>query len=363
MTLRMAMIGVDHPHALGYRETLALIPEVELVGVYDEEPQRARLLLQGGFQDVAAFYDGDPQGCSGIDYAALPVHGDLDALLSELHPDAVLICLPNDVTPEAIVRCAEAGCHIYAEKPCARTAREFAPAAEAVTKAGVAFETGYIKRMQPIARAIKDAVDQGLMGRLLSVETRWVTTSVAMRDPGHFLFSRKRSGGGILHWLGCHWLDLMRWVASSEVVSVSGELATMSGEGIDVEDIAALTLRHENDMVGSLHCAYATDAARDKVYFGLRGTRGWAEWERNGNALTLHSTDPSWSAAPTRVIDFQRETVPGYCGADGLAALKAFVARVLDGTPGYSSPDDVAQVLRILDAAKLSSKSGRRVDL
>jgi len=363
MTLRLAMIGVDHPHALGYRETLALMPEVELVGFYDEHPQRAKELLAGGYAGVAAYYDGNPQGSSGANYAALPVHGNLGPLLREVQPDAVLICLPNDVTPEAIMACAMAGCHIYAEKPCARTAAEFAAAANAVAKAGIVFETGYIKRVQAISRAIKDAVDQGLLGRLLSIEARWVTTSVALRDPAHFLFSKERSGGGMLHWLGCHWLDMMRWVASSEVVSVSAELATLSGEEIDVEDVAALSLRYDNGMVGSLHCAYATNAARDKVYLGLRGTAGWAEWERNGDALILHSTDPRWITAPTRVIGFQREALPGYCGVDGLAALKAFVASIREGGPGYSSTDDAAQVLRILDAAQLSAGSGRRVQL
>ena len=154
----------------------------------------------------------------------------------------------------------------------------------------------------------------------------------------------------------------MRWVSSSEVVSVSAELATLSGERIDVEDVAALGMRYDNGMIGSLHCAYATDAARDKVYLGLRGTEGWTEWERNSDTLTLHSADPRWITAPTRVIQVQREALPGYCGVDGLAALKAFVASI-NGGPGYSSTDDAAQVLRILDAARLSAESGRRIEL
>lgn len=342
--VRLAVVGVNHPHAAGFRENLLLMPEVEIVALYDPAPDVARRLVQPVLR-------------------GLPFYDDLPALLREQRPEAVLIALPNDATPDAIVHSARAGAHVFAEKPCARTAAEFAPAAAAIAQAGVRFGTGYLRRVSPIGEAIRQAVADGLLGRLISVEARWITTSVQMRDPTHFLFSGARSGGGILHWLGCHWLDFTRWVTGAEVTEVAAVLEALSGEAIGVEDTAALALRYENGMIGSLHAAYVTDKATDQLFFGLRGTLGWVVWERSGPECTIHSTHPAWRAAPTRVLRFEPDLGGGYGGAAGILLLRRFIASFREGAPLLFTPDDARRVLQVLDAAHESAKSGRRIAL
>jgi predicted dehydrogenase len=102
---------------------------------------------------------------------------------------------------------------------------------------------GYLRRLCGVGAAIKEVVDRGLLGRLISAEARWVTTSVARRDPTSVIFSATRSGGGVLHWECCHWLDMMRWATGAEAVEVSSIGDTLSGQPIDVEDVAAVALR------------------------------------------------------------------------------------------------------------------------
>jgi len=348
--VRVAQIGVAHPHAAGFRDSLLLVPEVEVVAFYDPDPASARALIQPALHK-------------------LPLYGNIAALLRQERPEAVLITLPNDATPEAIIQAAEAGAHVYAEKPCARTASEFMPAAEAIREAGVQFATGYLRRASPVGQAIKAIVTQGLLGRLVSVEARWITTSVAKRDPTHFLFSKERSGGGILHWLGCHWLDFMRWVTLAEVTEVAAILDTLSGESIGVEDTAALSLRYSGGscqsagMIGSLHCSYVTDKATDQLFFGLRGTLGWVNWERSGHEFTVRSTHPGWVTAPTRVMCYEPDPAGGYGGAMGITALQRFIASFRDGVRPAFTAEDALRVLEVLDAAHESSTTGRRVAL
>ena len=342
MAVRIAQIGIDHPHAAGFRETMMLMPEVELVAFYDPDPAQARGLLQ-------------PELCHLPTYRSLPV------LLRETRPEAVMITLPNAATPGAVVQAAEAGVHVYAEKPCARTAAEFLPALEAVREAGVQFATGYLRRASPVGQAIRQIVEQGLLGRLVSVEARWITTSVQRRNPAHFLFDEARSGGGILHWLGCHWLDFMSWCTGAEVTEVSAILDTLSGAKIGVEDMAALALRYDTGMIGTLHCGYVTDKATTQLFFGLRGTLGWLEWQRMDDGFAAHSTHPDWMAAPTRVFQFDSEPVGGYLGATGLVALRRFIASFREGATPWFRADDALRVLRVLDAAHESSLTGRRV--
>jgi predicted dehydrogenase len=348
--VRFAQIGSDHTHAAGYGQSLLLMPEAEIVALYDADPEGARPRILPALRDV-------------------PVYDDLATLLRQERPEAVLITLPNDVTPAAITMAAQAGVHVFAEKPCARTAGELLPAVEALRVAGVQFATGYLRRSSPVGQAIKDMVDGGLLGRLISIEARWITTSVTVRDPTHYYFSRERSGGGILHWLGCHWLDFMRWATSAEVVEVAAILDTLSGEEIGVEDTAALSLRYrggwaqEGGMLGSLHCAYVTDRATDQLFFGLRGTLGWVIWEKSGPELLAHSAHPAWATAPTRVQRYDPEPVDGYGGAQGILALRRFIASFREGARPAFVPEDALRVLEVLDAAHESAACGRRISL
>src|SRR3954449_267574 len=190
--VRFAQLGVAQPHASGFRDTLALMPEATLVAGYDPDPAAARADLQPPF-------------------ASCPVYDDIATLLERERPEAVLISLPPAVTPAAIIAAAESGCHVYAEKPGARSAAEFRPAMDALMRTNRQFATGYLRHFSPVALAIKEIVAQGLLGRLVSAEARLITTSVTSRNPSHWLFRHEQSGGGIVSWLGCHWLDFLRW--------------------------------------------------------------------------------------------------------------------------------------------------------
>ena len=223
------------------------------------------------------------------------------------------------------------------------------------------FHLGYTRRFTAPGSTLRTLVEQGLLGDIQSVEGRWITTSVRSRGPGHYAFSRAHSGGGILHWLGCHWLDLMGYVTGLEVAGVAAVLETRSGEAIDVEDTAALLLRFANGAVGSLHAAYT--AGGDDLYFGLRGALGWARWERSLPEITVYSEHPSWSAAPRRTLNFHLPAVRGYGGAAGHQSIRRFFAAFRDGTPPMFTTADARRVLEVLDAAAESSRSGRYVPL
>ncbi len=341
--VRFAHAGVCYPHGDGYIESLLLMPEVELSALYDPEPEAAGRLAAAA-------------GAAGVG-----VYGDFDEMLREERPEAVVITQPNDVTPSLIARAAEAGVHVLAEKPCARSAEEFLPAIEAIRRSGVEFATGYTRRVSPAGMAIREMVEAGVLGRLVSVEASWITTSVGSRGPGHVMFSAERSGGGILHWLGCHWLDFMRWSTSAEVVEVSATLGTLSGAEIDVEDTAALSMRFDNGMIGSLHCSYVLDRTPHQLFFGLRGDEGWLRWDYMGGEVTVRSVRSDWAGGVTRVLRFETDDVGGYENGDGQAAIRRFIASFRGGRPSAVTAVDALRVLEIVGAAQESSRTGRRV--
>jgi predicted dehydrogenase len=341
--VKFAMIGVTQPHAAGYAETLLQMPEAEIVAGYDwVDLDLVRQGLPGQLREM-------------------PLYDDVATLLDRERPEAVVICMPPSQTPALIELAASRGIHIIAEKPCARSATEFLPAADAISKSGVTFSTGFLRHFYPVAIEMRRIIAEGLLGDLMSAEISMVTANVQRRNPEHWFFRREMTGGGVLHWLGCHWIDLINFVTGAEATEVSAILDTLSGEAIDVEDVAAVTLRYDNQMIGSIHCVYGLDKGSDQISIGIRGTKGWMHWDGVGPELTVRSTHPSWSSAPTRSLRFEADAAPGYGGEMGMNGIRQFIASFRDGAPPPFTTADLLRVLDVLDAAEASSASGQRI--
>ena len=267
--------------------------------------------------------DESRRAAAGPDHKLRGSYEDLEAALEHPEVTHVLIALPNDRTPAALVRAIEAGKGVFTEKPGARSAAEFEPVLSALDRRPVPFTIAYLNRWSPPVRQIRELYRAGAIGRLTSVELRMVTTQVGMRNPGSWLFQREAVGGGVLAWLGCHWLDALRFVTGEEIVRVQAELATTSGEAIDVEDTAAVAFRTAGGAVGSLHAGYVLAvgnpgyrAAGHDIVMILRGTLGaiYHAGGRHEAPLLLESVAPGWRSAPPRTYQFTAPPSRGYGG-------------------------------------------------
>jgi predicted dehydrogenase len=334
----VALVGLAHPHSEMYLETLEALSEVQAVLLVDpDEHARARAAT--------------------LTSKARAQYAELSAAL----PDAthVVVALPNDRTPDALVRAIQAGKAVFTEKPGARSAAEFQPVLRVLDQQPVPFCIAYLNRWSPAVRQMRELVQAGAIGRLTSVELRMVTTQVSMRDPRSWLFRKERAGGGVLTWLGCHWLDAVRYVTGEEIGAVQATLATTSGEEIDVEDTAVLGFRTSGGAVGSLHAGYVLAvgnpgyrAAGHDISVVVRGTLGAVSYTtgRNESPLALETVAPDWRAASRRNYQFMPTPSPGYGGLAGLDFFRAFLLAE-PGQPTPADATDAVRVLEVLDAA------------
>jgi predicted dehydrogenase len=341
--LRFAQAGVVAIHAPMYRDTLALLhDEIELVGFYDPDPDAARASLKPVYRQV-------------------PFYHSLAELLERARPDAVLVSAYCRDMPDWMGQVADAGVHLWAEKPFAVHSSQLLPVAEAVARHHLHFSCGYSWRFHPISELIKETYDAGLLGRPYSIEFRFLTSSVQHRNPQNWAFDPALSGGGILNWLGCHWFDLMRYLTGSEVTKVAAIEANVSGAPVAIEDAAAVSLQLANGMLGSLHAGYFTPGDTE-MSMGLRGSAGWVRWDVAEQRCTIKSVHPAWASAPLRTFDFPAAEVPGY-GAQGLALMKAFASAIRGGGSSRYSIQDAIASLRIIEAAHRAARSGQTVSL
>ena len=346
--------GLTHPHAEMYLETLEALDEVNSVVLVDPD-EAARGAMSRKTRKLLG-------ACPG-----------LEAALDRWDVSHVLLALPNASTPAALVRVIEAGRSVFTEKPAARSAAEFAPVLTALQRRPVPFAVAYLNRGAPAIVEARELYQAGAIGRLMSVELRMVTTQVGMRNPGSWLFHREQAGGGILAWLACHWLDAFRFVTGEDIVRVQAELATLSGEAIDVEDTAVLAFRTSSGAIGSLHAGYLLAlgnpgyrAAGHDINLILRGSDGLIQYSvgrgQDTPPLILESRAPRWRSASRRSFQLTPTPSPGYGGLAGLDFFRQFLA----AAPGDRTPADAVDALRmleILDAAYASAASGRAVEV
>ena len=354
MGIRVGMIGLTHPHSAMYLRTLESLAAVSGVVLCDPEATARERVVREYPKAVGAV-------------------ADLEALLSLPDVPVLLVTLPTNQVPDVLVRAARAGKHLICEKPCARSAEEFRPVLAALAAGRVQLTTAYLWRAHPAMLKMRELVNEGALGRLTSVELRMVTTQIRLRDPSHWLFRRDVAGGGILTWLGCHWLDLLRYLTGEEVTQVSATLATLSGEAIDVEDVASVSMRLTGGAVASLYAGYLLSAG-NPGYEGasydqaiiLRGTLGTLSYQRDAgdHLVKLESIAAGWQAAPWQTFRFTLPVVPAYGGAHGLKFVDEFLRFALTGEgENLVSPDDAMRLLEILDAAYLSARSGAVADV
>jgi predicted dehydrogenase len=340
----VAMVGLAHPHSEMYLETLHVLSEVGGIVLVDED-EEARTEAAARTDKVVGSFE------------------DFDSALAESYVTHVLVALPNDRTPSALVRAIDTGKGVFTEKPGARSAAEFEPVLGALERQPAAFAIAYLNRWTPPVLQMRDLYRDGAIGRLTSVELRMVTTQVGMRNPRSWLFNRAMAGGGILTWLGCHWLDALRFVTGQEIVRVQADLATTSGERIDVEDTAAVSFRMDGGAIGSMHAGYLLAvgnpgyrAAGHEIGMILRGTLGALHYTggRAEAPLLLESIAPAWRSAPRRSFQFTPADSPGYGGAAGLDFFRAF----LNAGPNDPTPADALDALRLLEALDAIYEAG-----
>lgn len=364
--LTAALLGVQHPHSDTHLQTLLRLPEVEQIVLWDGDAEAIThfLATQGAKHNT----DYSPNAGSKI----VATYTDLSALLQHDWQFAIG-ALRTDHAVEIYPQIFAAGRHLLAEKPLGRNTQEATFLVEEARKAQVQLAVCYGNRTNPVVQAARQLVQEGILGPLISVEVRAITTQVQFRNPAHWLFDRAKAGGGMLSWLGCHQLDLIRFITGDEIVEMAAHVAIRSGEAITVEDVATLSFQLQSGALGSLHTGYILALSGGGYhnkqgydnYFAINGRLGRLYWSGSGAPTEFYaeSVHPAWAGAPQRTFRYQLAQSPAYLGVYGEQFVREFIHAVQGQGTVPASGEDALQVARIVDAAYESSESGRRVQI
>jgi predicted dehydrogenase len=186
---------------------------------------------------------------------------DYRALLDDPHVDVVCIGAPNHLHRDVAVAAAGSGKHVICEKPLARTLAEAEEMVSACRAAGVLLLYAEELCFAPKYVRAKQLVDEGALGRVFHV------LHSEQHDGPHsdWFWDVRRSGGGVLMDMGCHAIELCRWMYDKPaVVSVSATLGTyMHGDRTDGDDHAVGILTFAGGGIGVVEVSWAKRGGMD----------------------------------------------------------------------------------------------------
>lgn len=299
--------------------------------------------------------------------ADLPRFETVDSLLADGGEllDAALVCLPNDIGPDAVIQLAQAGKHILLEKPGAANAADARRMAEAVRENKVAFQNGYLWRYDELANRLRAMVADGSFGKLISVEMTWTTSNIFRRDPGHYLFDPAQSGGGFFNWLGCHHLDLLQYVTGETITGITARVGNFGDIDAKVEDGGSVILDLVGGGLATFTGGYWHPRWQNDIQWNLRGTQRWVHWDPGrsgtGGTLEIHGPQPQFIAME-ETFELPPDDTPGYGGKTMVALLRDWLRAICEGTDCRNTPESAVAVLETIDTIYEASEKAQRVE-
>lgn len=243
-------LGMGRHHAKAIHET----EEAELIAVCDRDEER--------LSPVAELY-----GCK--------AYTDFGEMLADPEVQAVSIATESGTHVARGLEAVAAGKHLLVEKPVDVLPERAYELADAVAQAGVKAAGVFQSRTKAINRAIKAAIDEGALGRLIGIHAcvPWYRKQSYFQGVhGEWKGTWTLDGGGSLANQGVHTLDLVQWFGGP-VDSVFGAFSVYAHE-IEAEDHTTALLKFANGALGTIWtttCAYPGHPILITV-FGERGT-------------------------------------------------------------------------------------------
>ncbi len=205
---RYAIVGLGSRHSM-YRSALLgrYAAHAELVGLCDSNPGRLELSRKA-CADRGAAVPGYPAA-------------DFDRMLRETKPHAVIVTTVDATHDDYIVRALEGGCDVITEKPMTTTAGKVQRILDARRRTGRQVRVTFNYRYSPPRTQVKDLLQRGEIGDVLSVDFHWLLNTMHGTDYFRRWHSQKRNSGGLMIHKASHHFDLVNWWLSAVPVSVN----------------------------------------------------------------------------------------------------------------------------------------------
>lgn len=271
----------------------------------------------------------------------------------ETKPRAALITNPASVHIPTALPLARAGVHLFIEKPLSHTLEGADDLLEQARRQNLVLMAGYNFRFYEPLQIIKQALNDGRVGRILMLRAEVGQFLPDWRPGADYRVTGSAQhglGGGVVLELS-HELDYARWLVG-EVTSVMARVTRLSNLEIDTDDTAEIILQFSNGALGSIHLDMVQRSATRTCR--ISGTEGTITWDWDSHRVSFFDAGKRTWQDLNPAGDIDRNQMY-------LAELRHF----LDCVNGNATPlidgNDARRVLEIALAIKRSSEEERTI--
>jgi predicted dehydrogenase len=287
----------------------------------------------------------------------LPLAESFEALLTDSNVQAVVLCTPHSMHSRQVVAAAQAGKHVFCEKPFALTKSDAEAAVNATRKAGVALGLGYNRRFHPEMNKLRERIRSGGLGTVLHVEATMTFPNALLLKPDQWRAHRDETPCGGLTPMGVHAIDGM--------IDLCGPIDHVYCQSfrrvveVDSDDTTSMLFRMKEGMSGYLGTITATGPG---FSFQVFGSKGWVRLEGMTHVAGASSEERrtrlfgtcKFQPAKGPAEVWQAETLDV-----GRVTLDAF-AKAASGGPAFPIPlDEMIHGAAATEAVVRSAASGK----
>ncbi|HEX6029952.1 MAG TPA: Gfo/Idh/MocA family oxidoreductase [Tepidiformaceae bacterium] len=313
--LRAAVIGLGSMGA-NHARVFSDLPGVELAAVVDPDPERvARATHRShtpGFPDVAT-------------------------MLRETRPDMASVVVPTMLHEDVALQVIDAGAHLLVEKPIAATVESGRRIARAAEAKGLVLTVGHIERFNPAVRELKARLEAGQGGAVLQVRARRVGP-----------FPHRIRDVGVIHDLGPHDIDIMRFLLDDEIDRVYAEARSHIATGN--EDLFAGMITFRRGAMGILDINWLTPTKERTLTVLCEKGMFVADYAAQSLCFYENYAASAREGAPASVTEGPMTRYPITNREPLRAELEAFRDAVLAGGPAPVSARDGMVALAVAEA-------------
>src|SRR5215211_2538215 len=310
--------------------------------------------------------------------------------------DLVDITTPNSLHAEMAIAAAQAGKHVYCEKPLATTSADAARIVAAVKKSGVISIVGFNYLKNPAQAFAKQLIESGDLGEITLFRGTFDQDFLANPDiPFSWRMDRISSGTGALGDLGSHTIAFAHFLVG-DIVEVCGLEATkikervvpaggsgyaataqIGGEkrAVENEDIMEFLIRFEDGAIGTIGTSRIGMGRKLGLGYEIQGTRGslFYTQERMNEIKLYRHTDPDGEKGYKTIYIGPEH--PGYKAFFGLAGIGLgyndqkiieahdLITAVALGQPAQPDVRFAYQVNKVIDAVDTACRERRWVSV
>lgn len=329
--VRLGLVGTGRIGRVHVETLMRRVPGAELVAVTDQNLDLA--------QAVAT------------EYGVPSVADSFEELISIGMINALIICSSTDTHVDYIIRAAEAGKHIFCEKPIAIHLQEIDRALDVVKRCGVKLMVGFNRRFDANALRIKAIIDSGEIGSPHQL-------TIISRDPAPPPLEYLKVSGGMFYDMTIHDFDMARYLFGdvTEVYAAGDALIEPAIRKYDDIDTAVITLKFANGAYGVIENSRKAVYGYDQRIEAFCSAGSALSANQFADAVTINTSAHVRTGLPMNF--FMERYLSSY-----QLELTEFIRALANDDPLPVSGEDGRAPVVIAQAAMLSLHENRPVQL